>query len=202
MWTLWRHCRVRRFNFCDLATDRDGHWRAEHTTCPACRQGIVRIVTRTPEVGDGMQVDKPAETDQIQLEWPRTSGRPGCPSAVPADLCKDYTQAGIVLADSPEASAALSRRCLQGVLRAKGYNQKDLSNQIQSALDSNTLHPRYLPVCLTPFATLEISPLTLLKASILARYWTFYRAKRTGILRCLNRSSISTSFRKRRTRNA
>jgi hypothetical protein len=52
----------------------------------------------------------------------------------------DYTQATLVLGDSPQASAALSRRCLQHILREKaGVKKKDLADQIQEVLDSNTL---------------------------------------------------------------
>lgn len=55
-------------------------------------------------------------------------------------VVNDYTKAGLVLEDSPEASAALSRRCLQHILREKtGTKKKDLADQIQEVLDSNAL---------------------------------------------------------------
>ena len=40
----------------------------------------------------------------------------------------------MVLADSNKASAALSRRCLQAILRNQGYTQKDLAQQIDALL--------------------------------------------------------------------
>jgi|SRR5690242_16813913 hypothetical protein len=49
-----------------------------------------------------------------------------------------------VLADSPKASAALSRRCLQTLLREEAKTKaKDLVEQIQEVLDSGKL-PSYL----------------------------------------------------------
>ncbi|MFP3584136.1 DUF4145 domain-containing protein [Paraburkholderia sp. SIMBA_055] len=44
-----------------------------------------------------------------------------------------------MLKDSPKASAALSRRCLQSVLRDKGFTQNNLAPAIQAALDSNQI---------------------------------------------------------------
>ena len=56
------------------------------------------------------------------------------------NFAKDYNEACLVLSDSPKASAALSRRCLQSLLieraEAKGSN---LSQQIQYVLDSKAL---------------------------------------------------------------
>lgn len=50
------------------------------------------------------------------------------------DIAEDYDEACLVLAYSPKASAALSRRCLQALLRARGFNQKDLAEQIDAAI--------------------------------------------------------------------
>ena len=40
-----------------------------------------------------------------------------CPDNVPENIVKDYKEACLVLNDSPNASAMLSRRCLQSLLR-------------------------------------------------------------------------------------
>ncbi|HUO56070.1 MAG TPA: DUF4145 domain-containing protein [Candidatus Paceibacterota bacterium] len=57
-----------------------------------------------------------------------------------ARVVNDYTKAALILEDSPEASAALSRRCLQHILREKALTKKrDLADQIQEVLDSNAL---------------------------------------------------------------
>jgi hypothetical protein len=69
-----------------------------------------------------------------RLLVPLVGTRPPVPPEVPADIAADYTEAALVLSLSPKASAALSRRCLQAVLRAAGYTQKDLAPQIAAAL--------------------------------------------------------------------
>ena len=56
------------------------------------------------------------------------------PSEVPSSIANDFNEANIVLKYSPKASAALSRRCLQGVLSAHGYTSKNLVEQVEAAL--------------------------------------------------------------------
>jgi hypothetical protein len=71
--------------------------------------------------------------------YPQTTGRQRAEPEVPAHIAEDYHEACAVLKHSPKASAALSRRCLQAVLRENGFAQKDLAPAIQAALDSKTL---------------------------------------------------------------
>ena len=55
-------------------------------------------------------------------------------------FAKDFTEACLVICDSEKASAALSRRCLQNLLREKAETKaKDLAAQIQEVLDSGRL---------------------------------------------------------------
>ena len=59
---------------------------------------------------------------------------------MPSEFAEDYAEACLVLADSPKASAALSRRCLQHILREKaGVKPGTLFDEIQQVLDSNRL---------------------------------------------------------------
>src|SRR5439155_22014348 len=75
--------------------------------------------------------------------WPKTAARP-LPAPVPATYGKDYKQAALVLVDSPEASAALSRRCLQRLLREKaGVKPGKLHNEIKEAIGSGKM-PSYV----------------------------------------------------------
>jgi hypothetical protein len=54
----------------------------------------------------------------------------------------DYYEARLVLTDSPRASAALSRRCLQALLREKAHIKPgDLSSEIEQTLAAKTLPP-------------------------------------------------------------
>lgn len=47
---------------------------------------------------------------------PRSRAKP-IPAYVPAEIRQNYTEACLIVNDSPKASAAMSRRCLQGILR-------------------------------------------------------------------------------------
>jgi len=73
--------------------------------------------------------------------WPFLSERrPLCPFEVPANIAKDYLEARLVLPLSPKASAALSRRCLQNLLRdAAKVKPSDLSKEIQEVIDGGKL---------------------------------------------------------------
>ncbi|WKZ41554.1 MAG: DUF4145 domain-containing protein [Anaerolineales bacterium] len=72
--------------------------------------------------------------------WPFLNERPKCPSEVPVNIAKDYQEACLVLPISPKASAALSRRCLQSLLRESAkVRHSDLSNEIQEVIDSGKL---------------------------------------------------------------
>jgi hypothetical protein len=59
---------------------------------------------------------------------------------VTAPLADDYREACLVLADSPKASAALSRRCLQNLLREVAkVKPGNLADEIQQVIDSGKL---------------------------------------------------------------
>lgn len=62
------------------------------------------------------------------------------PVEVPKEFSQDYVEAVLVFADSAKASAALSRRCLQHLLREKvKVKKQDLAKEIQEILDSGKL---------------------------------------------------------------
>ena len=65
---------------------------------------------------------------------------PKAASEVPTELANDYNEAYLILELSPQAAAALARRCLQGVLRERGHNQTNLVQQIQAVLPSLPPH--------------------------------------------------------------
>jgi hypothetical protein len=53
---------------------------------------------------------------------------------------QDFNEAALVLRDSEKASAALSRRCLQSILRDKaGVKPTDLYNEIEEVISSGKL---------------------------------------------------------------
>lgn len=66
--------------------------------------------------------------------------RPLPPKDVPEDFAADYREAAAVLTESPKASAALSRRCLQHLIREQaGIKKPDLAKEIDELLSSKVL---------------------------------------------------------------
>lgn len=73
------------------------------------------------------------------MAYPQKRTRP-VPPEVPDPYRQDYIEASRVLDDSAKASAALSRRNLQSILREKaGTKSKDLFDQIEEVIKSGTV---------------------------------------------------------------
>src|SRR5579883_1812676 len=91
-------------------------WRTQVMACPACSKIIVRT-------GEGMwganEFIEPVVWVQV---FPQGYNRGPVPTEVPKDIASDYDEASLVLASSPKASAALSRRCLQTTLARSGVS--------------------------------------------------------------------------------
>ena len=131
------HCSVTVFlesNFTGLASDVDGNWLVYYSICPNCRRLVIELhrarhhnVTRVPNL-------------LVTLEYPKSIQRNLPPPEVPEEFTKDYFEAALIIRDSPKASAALSRRLLQHLLREKaGANQRNLFDAIQYVVDEGNL---------------------------------------------------------------
>jgi hypothetical protein len=108
-------------------------WDGRITDCPECHDKsiwIAKVDTRfSPE----------RETGEYVLVYPR-SGRVSMGPEVPDVHAEHYQEACRVLSDSPKASAALSRRALQLLLRdVAKVKPSDLSKEIDEVLASNAL---------------------------------------------------------------
>jgi hypothetical protein len=101
-----------------------GTWRAFLMTCPACKEHLVSLGFRAHE----------GSLLSSRLVHPPSSSRGPVSGDVPAAIATDYNEAAVVLPYSPKASAALSRRCAQAVLRDAGYIQRNLADQIDAVL--------------------------------------------------------------------
>jgi len=124
-----------------IQTDADGSWMLSHATCPECKRLIIRLLE-----GTGYKDPRTGELSALSyvhkdlLVHPNGAGRSPCPKEVPKQISEDYKEACLVLADSLKASAALSRRCLQNVLRETAkVKPGDLYDEIQEVLDSGKL---------------------------------------------------------------
>ncbi len=119
--------------------DSEGNWQSERYICPnsKCAKSFIDLACYETTV-TGTYLQK-----RIHV-YPKGTGRPPVPAEVPADFAEDYNEACAVLHDSPKASAALSRRCLQHILReVAGVKHATLFDEIDEVLESNQL-PSYL----------------------------------------------------------
>lgn len=131
------HCKVAFHNSVsdhDIGGDKEfGNFRIFWQTCPTCGRMIIQIGKFGAHgIPRGMFVAYPGGA---------TSREPLSPD-VPEPFASDYIEACLVLSDSAKASAALSRRCLQSILREKGgVKHQDLSREIDEILSSKQLPP-------------------------------------------------------------
>lgn len=121
---LQTHCHIE---------DRDGVWEIYSAVCPSCKRLAVLLTTRKRE----------KEVPYVEIHaWPKEVNRPPLPPEVVEPYASDYYEACLILSDSPRASAALSRRCLQMLLREKAdINPEELSGEIEQVLASRALPP-------------------------------------------------------------
>jgi hypothetical protein len=111
-----------------------------HTKCPECDHLVVRLMNGPPNFDQHKRLTHITSIDESRLVHPKGISRSPCPKGLPKQIAEDYAEACLVLPDSPKASAALSRRCLQNVLReATKVKPGDLYDEIQLALDSGKL---------------------------------------------------------------
>lgn len=128
-----------------LGRDPEAHWEMSVVTCPACDRIIITLykhdlVAPIPGLTGWTHKDEPSATIVVH---PRYAARPISPK-VPAGYAKDFNEAAAVLTDSPNASAALSRRCLQKLIREQeGIKGKTLNDEIDELLHKDEL-PSYI----------------------------------------------------------
>lgn len=103
----------------------DAYWMYRNCICPEC-------LGETIEIALGKSRAPISPWRQI---FPVGANRGPVPTQVPEEIAKDYIEACNVLPVSAKASAALSRRCLQNMLRAAGYRDRDLAREIDLALN-------------------------------------------------------------------
>jgi len=137
------HCMVSFHDepaFYYVGQDPDGHWAIVELRCAACKRWVIFLKSGDEAQSDGRKIVNVALNVKQRMVRPKGSSRPPVPSDVPKEIAEDYSEACLVLGDSPKASAALSRRALQNILRnAAGVKPRDLVAEIQEVLDSGKL---------------------------------------------------------------
>ena len=128
VWTRWCYRIGNSGALGDSHTDSKGVFIFTSTVCPTCKQLIFNIE----------QHSRGGAHKKFTV-YPKSTARP-VPPEVEGAFAKDFTEACLVIGDSEKASAALSRRCLQNLLREKAKTKaKNLAAQIQEVLDSGRL---------------------------------------------------------------
>lgn len=123
-----------------VGNDASGDWGVISRKCPSCERVV--LVLGSGKIGSigGRHVLEFIKDER--LIYPRAPSRVPLSKEVPDEFAREYREACTVLADSPKASAALSRRCLQRLLRGKaGVKPSNLADEIQEVMDSGTLPP-------------------------------------------------------------
>jgi len=119
-----------------LNRDTNGQWILSQQLCPSCNHNIIYLINMQIQGQRGF-IEK-----QRILVYPKSSSRTPASEEVPQHIAEDYNEAGLILTDSPKASAALSRRCLQTILRENSEITKgNLNSEIDQALK---IFPTYI----------------------------------------------------------
>jgi len=143
-----RHATVMANNIAESAfrfdnNNKDGHQYLETrvVTCPnpECREYTIDVTAREALHGAG-GFYRGEQTDSWRLR-PQSNARV-FPNYIPKPLRADYTEACLIRDLSPKASATLSRRCLQGMIRdfwnVKKPNLYEEINAIEDKVDPAT----------------------------------------------------------------
>lgn len=125
-----RHCSISfhdNWQALQAISDGDGIFRIGFVTCPACNRLNVAY-SRAPNGFNAPGV----------FLYPRAISREPVDGNVPTKFASDYTEACNVLDISPKASAALSRRIVQHVLReCAKVTAPNLDQEIQKVIAGN-----------------------------------------------------------------
>jgi uncharacterized protein DUF4145 len=113
--------------------DKLGVWDIHSGVCPSCNRTMILLTTTNTET----------EVPHIEVQaWGKALPRSELPPEVIEPYLSDFYEACFILPDSPRASAALSRHCLQALLRDKAdVKPDDLSHEIDQVLASKALAP-------------------------------------------------------------
>ena len=129
------HDNVEKF---ELGEDKYSLFRLLKRVCPECNRFILSLSELFER-----SVTPMASSYRYQREflcYPKAISRAPLPEEVHENYASDYREACLTLADSPKASAALSRRCLQHLLREEAkVKHGNLADEIQQVLDAAKL---------------------------------------------------------------
>ena len=109
-------------------------------TCAACGRFIIGLHESYERYAVQGVAGNHYKKKRDFLCYPKAPSRMPLAPSVPNEFAADYREACITLADSAKASAALSRRCVQHVLREVAkVKPGNLADEIQAVIDSGKL---------------------------------------------------------------
>jgi len=102
--------------------------------CPSCHKSEVYLLRGVYDSNNNFK------EESRELVFPETTGREPIAKEVPKSLADEYREACFVIKKSPKASAAISRRILQSLLRDYAKVKRgDFADEIQEVLDRKEL---------------------------------------------------------------
>jgi Domain of unknown function (DUF4145) len=117
-------------------------WLIEYQNCPTCDALLIHLQTCVINYDEFYEEVEWGAILEERLVYPRAGIRPQAPPQVPEEIAKDFNEASLVFADSPNASAALSRRCLQNIIRhCEGIKKDSLFLEVEAVLAKGHLPP-------------------------------------------------------------
>ena len=123
----------------ELMKTKEGHWFANFGSCSACNNMIIDLIV-SEDIARHMK-SSPVGKQKVFRAYPQTTSFDEPNKKVPEGLRKDFIEASLIMTLSPKASAALSRRCLQSILREKANIKKgSLDKEIQQAMEHLPSH--------------------------------------------------------------
>jgi len=123
-----------------VGNDAQGDWGIISRRCPSCERVILVLANGKISSVGGRNLIEAIKNER--LIYPRAPSRTPLSKEIPDEFAREYREACFILADSPRSSAALSRRCLQRLLREKAHvKPSNLANEIQEVINSGSLPP-------------------------------------------------------------
>lgn len=118
---------------------QEGYWFANFGSCSSCNNMIIDFI-----ISEGVARNtntRPVGKQKTFRAYPQVTSFDEPNEIVPESLRKDFIEASLIMTLSPKASAALSRRCLQSILREKANIKKgSLDKEIQQAMEHLPSH--------------------------------------------------------------
>ncbi len=137
------HCHIqieqRGFNY-TLDAEYKDFWAIERYYCRTCKKSIIFLVPGERPLSRG-GISITWKDDERKLIYPRV-GR-AISQDVPEIYRQDYQEASLIIQDSPRASAALGRRCLQNIIRNElKITKSNLFEEINECIERGLLPSR------------------------------------------------------------